>query len=156
MTPQPMTIYRLEDLSVNYFIKGLFEDQTFITIVDDFPRQLLQLPTISVVAGRLIEERYELGNRDAGLRTRKWIFDIFAKTTSQRDDFGYKILDTTDNGISVYDYNEGFPPDASPTRINQLSVIKKSYEPLDTIPTSKNEKLYYRGQIILITQNVKV
>lgn len=152
MSPTPMTIYRLEDLSMVYFIKGLFSSVGFITIVNEFPKEVLEVPTISVVNGKLVEERYELGNRDSGLRTRRWYIDIFAKNVSQRDDFAYKILDETDNGINVYDYNEGFPPDASPSIVNHLSVILKSHEPIDVIPTV-NEKLYYRGQVILTTQN---
>ena len=154
MTEQ-MTIYRLEDLSVNYFIRNLFESFPMITIVDEYPETILEVPTISIVNGKLIEERFELGNRDSGLRTRRWFIDIFAKNKSQRDDFGYRILDNTDNGIRVYDYNEGFPPSASPSLINHLSVVRKSYEPVEVI-RQLNEKLYYRGQIILITQNDKV
>jgi hypothetical protein len=152
---EPMTIYRLEDLSVVFFMKNLFEESSFITVVDDFPDTILQVPTISVVAGKLIEERYELGNSDSGLRTRRWFIDIFAVNKSQRDDFAYKILDSTDRGIHVYNYNEGFPPNASPSEVNHLSVISKSYQPLDVIPKA-NEKLFYRGQILLITQNDKV
>jgi len=147
-----MTIYRLEDLSMNYFIRDIFQSFSSITIVNEFPKEILQLPTIAVINGRLIEEYFELGNRDKGLRTRRWFIDIFAKSVSQRDDYAYKILDSTNNGISVYDYNEGFPPDASPATVNHLSVISQSYEPLDVVSTS-NEKLYYRGQLILITQN---
>ena len=150
-----MTIYRLEDLSMVHYTKDLFSDSEFIKIVDEFPKQKLQLPTISVVNGKLIEEQYELGNRDAGLRTRRWFIDIFAVNKSQRDDFAYKFLDDCDKGITVYDYNEGFPPSSSPTAINHLSVISKSYQPIDVIPDI-NETLYYRGQIILITTNDKV
>jgi len=139
--PTPMLIYRLEDLSVTYFIKDLFQENAFITIVDEFPKQVLQLPTMSVVNGKMIEERFELGTEDSGIRTRRWFIDIFALNKSQRDDFAYNILDSTDSGISVYDYNEGFPPSASPTKINHLSVISKSYEPIDLMFAS-NENLY--------------
>lgn len=152
---ESMTIYRLEDLSMNFFIKSLFADFSFITVVDEFPKVVLNLPTISVVNGKLSEEEFELGNRDKGLRTRRWFIDVFALNKSQRDDFGYKILSNTKDGINIYDYNEGFPPDASPTKINHLSVITQVYEPIDVIP-QVNEKLYYRGQLILITQNDKV
>lgn len=149
---EEMLIYRLEDLSMNYFIRDLFYEFPQVTIVNEFPKQVMSVPTISIVNGKLIEEHYELGNRETGLRTRRWLIDIFAKNISQRDDFAYKILNATGDGISVYDYNEGFPPSASPTKVNHLSVISKSHEPLDIIP-SANEKLYYRGQIMLITQN---
>lgn len=152
---EQMTIYRLEDLSMNYFVKGLFASFPFITIVNEFPKQILQVPTISVVNGKLIEERFELGNRDSGLRTRRWFIDIFGSNVSQRDDFAYRVLHSTDSGITVYDYNEGFPPTVSPTAVNHLSVISKSYEPLD-IPIGENEKMYYRGQVILMTTNDKV
>lgn len=151
----PMLIYRLEDLSVNYFVKNLFQEAGFITITDEFPSRILTVPTISIENGKLAEERFELGNRDSGIRIRRWLINIFAVNKSQRDDFAYKLLDSTDDGINVYDYNEGFPPNASPTRINHLDVISKTYEPIDVIIQS-NEKLYYRGQIILITKNDKV
>ena len=152
---EPMTIYRLEDLSMNYFIKDLFEPFPMITIVDEFPTRILSVPTISVVNGKLSENEYELGNSDT-TRLRIWFIDIFAVNKSQRDDFGYRILnELRTRGINVYDYNEGFPPDASPTLINHLSVIKRSYEPIDVIQ-SLNEKLYFRGQLILITRNDKV
>lgn len=150
-----MSIYRLEDLSMFYYTKNLFMDYPHIIIVDEFPKQILEVPTISVVNGKLIEERFELGNRDSGLRTRRWFIDIFAVNKSQRDDFAYKFLDDCDKGITVFDYNEGFPPAASPAAVNHLSVISKSYQPIDVL-ADVNEKLHYRGQIILITTNDKV
>lgn len=152
---EAMLIYRLEDLSMRYYVEQLFSSFGFVTVVSEFPKQLLSLPTISVVNGKLIEDRFELGNRKSGLRTRRWFIDIYAGNLSQRDDFAYRILNESDNGMDVYDYNEGFPPSASPTVINHLSVISKSYEPIDVLRSS-NELLYYRGQLILITQNDKV
>src|SRR5574339_832279 len=119
-----LTIYRLEDLSMNYFVRGIFEPFPMITITDEFPKQILEIPTISVVNGKLSESEFEMGNRERGERIRMWFIDIFAINKSQRDDFAYKILTTIKNGITVYDYNEGFPPSASPTSINHLSVIK--------------------------------
>ena len=160
MTEQ-MNIYRLEDLSVIYFVKGIFQSFAMVTITDEFPTQYalglaLTLPTLAVTNGRLTEEEFELGNSDT-FRVRRWFVDIFAINKSQRDDFAYRILmELKTKGITVYDYNEGFPPVASPTNINHLSVISRSYEPIDIIPTSENEKLYYRGQLIFITKNDKV
>ena len=152
---EPMTIYRLEDLSIIYFVKNLFNQYEHITIVNEFPKTILKVPTVAIVNGKLIEENFELGNRVPELRTRRWFIDIYASTITQRDDFAYRILQAKNDGINVYDYNEGFPPDASPTKINHLSVIKNSYEPLSILPQI-NEVLYYRGQLILITQNDKV
>lgn len=151
----PMLIYRLEDLSVNYFVKNIFAAYPDIPILDEYPESILIIPTVSVVNGKLVAELFELGNRDPGVRTRRWLIDIFAKTKSQRDDFAYTILSDTANGINVYDYNEGFPPSASPAQINHLSVIRQSYQPFDVM-RNQNSLLYYRGQIILITNNDKV
>lgn len=152
---EQMKIYRLEDLSVNYFIRDIFHIYPQVAIVDEFPSQPLSIPTISVVNGKLEEELFELGNRDTGIRTRRWFIDVFAGNKSQRDDFAYKILSETSDGISVYDYNEGFPPSASPAVINHLSMVTKSYQPFDVVK-NLNENLFYRGQIILITRNDKV
>lgn len=146
-----MLIYRLEDLSMIYFVKDNFATFPNITITDEFPKQILAVPTISVVNGKLIEEEFELGNSDT-VRIRRWFIDIFAGNKSQRDDFAYRILNLSKQGINVYDYNEGFPPSVSPTKINHLDVISRSYEPIDILPDA-NEKLYYRGQLILITKN---
>jgi hypothetical protein len=150
-----MLIYRLEHLSVDYFIKDLFQPFPFITYTHQFPKEILQVPTISVVNGKISEEEFELGNSDT-IRLRRWYVDIFAKNDTQRDDFAYRILEELrTKGITVYDYNEGFPPDASPAAINHLSVISRTYEPIDVI-AKVNEKLYYRGQLIFITKNDKV
>ena len=145
-----MTVYRLEDLSVYFFIKNMFSDTPFIEIVDSFPEQILTIPTISIDAGRIKEENFEIGNRDR-VRIRTWYIDIFAKNKSQRDDFGYRILDQSNNGINVYDYNEGFPPTVV-TRIEHMDVLSISYEPIPVM-LAENEKLYFRGQVILVTQN---
>lgn len=147
-----LSIYRLEDLSVFFFIKNTFIDiANFITIVDSYPDEILSVPTIAVDAGRLKEEPYELGNRDL-LRVRTWYIDIFAKNRAQCDDFAYKILEQTKNGINVYDYNEGFPPKIIPSIIEHMDILSRSYEPIPVM-LDGSEKLYYRGQVILVTQN---
>lgn len=151
---EQMSIYRLEDLSVNYWVRGIFQPFGQVNIVDEYPETLLTLPTVSVVEGKLMEEEFELGNRD-GIRIRRWFIDVFAVTKSQRKDFGYKILAEAKNGINVYDYNEGFPPSASPSLINHLTVVSRTFDPIPVVK-SLNETLYYRGQLILITKNDKV
>jgi hypothetical protein len=147
----PLIIYRLEDLSMFFFIKNMFQDVSFIDIQDSFPEKILDVPTISIDAGKLKEELFEIGNRDK-VRIRTWYIDIFAKNRSQRDDFGYRILDQSKNGIIVYDYNEGFPPDIAPSRIEHMQVLSDSYEPIPVM-LDEQEKLYFRGQVILVTQN---
>lgn len=149
--PTPLIIYRLEDLSVFFFIKNMFLDTSYIEIVDSFPEEILAVPTISIDAGKLKEELFEMGNRDR-VRIRTWYIDIFAKNRSQRDDFGYRILDQSKNGINVYDYNEGFPPDVTPSRIEHMDVLSISYEPIPVMLDEVQPK-YFRGQVILVTQN---
>ena len=147
-----MLVYRLEDLSMFYFIKNMFQDlASFIEIVDSFPEQILTIPTISIDAGRIKEELFELGDRDK-VRIRTWYIDIFAKNKSQRDDFGYRILAESKNGIGVYDYNEGFPPLVTPSKIGHMGILAISYEPVPVM-LAENENLYFRGQVIIDTQN---
>ena len=146
-----MNIYRLEDLSMYFFIKDMFSDVSFINVVDSFPEEILTIPTISIDAGRIKEELFEVGNRDR-VRIRTWYIDVFAKNKSQRDDFGYRILDQSNNGINVYDYNEGFPPDVTPSRIEHFDILSISYEPVPVM-LDEVEPKYFRGQVILVTQN---
>jgi len=145
-------IYRNEDLSMFYFIKNMFQDlASFIEIVDSFPERVLTIPTISIDAGKIKEELFEMGDKDK-VRIRTWYIDVFAKNKSQRDDFGYKILDKTKNGINIYDYNEGFPPDIIPTKIGHMDILSISYEPVPVM-LDESEPLHFRGQVILVTQN---
>lgn len=86
------------------------------------------------------------------VRIRRWYIDIFAKNKSQRDDFGYRILDNCKDGINIYDYDEGFPPDITPSKIGHMAVVARSFEPV-AVFLEEHENLYYRGQVILVTQN---
>ena len=145
-----MYLERKEDLSVYYFLKEVFPE-TFITVVDGFPEGDLVLPTVAVEAGKIDVVEFELGNRD-GLRIRKWYIDIYAKNKSQRDEFGYRLLDELKDGIPVYNYDEGFPPSVTPTRVGTLTVSSKSYIPVK-ISADVVEKLYYRATISFVAQN---
>ena len=146
-----MLIYRLEDLSVKYFVEDIFRDVPFITIVDSFPDQILQVPTVSIEAGRLKEELFEIGNRDR-VRIRRWYIDIFAKSIPQRDDMAYRLMDESKDGINIYDYNEGFPPSVSPTKIGHMDIMGIAYEPIPVF-LEEHENKYYRGQVTLVSQN---
>lgn len=143
-----MYLERLEDISVYHFLKEVFTDSPHITIEDGFPEKDLVLPTVAVEAGRIDVKEFELGNRD-GLRIRRWYIDIFALNKSQRDDFGYRLLNELKNGIPVYNYNEGFPPTATPTKIGNLVVTAKSYEPIMVV-ADVSETLYYRATVTMV------
>lgn len=142
---------RLEDLSIYYWLKSKFSDASYIRIVDGFPEGDLVLPTIAVEAGRIDVQEYEMGNRD-GLRVRRWFIDIYASNKSQRDEFGYRLLNELKNGIPVYNYNEGFPPSVAPTKIGALQILAKSYDPI-RINADVVEKLYYRATVSIVAQN---
>jgi len=146
-----MYVERKEDLSVYYHINDQFSDVSYVIVEDSFPETVMQVPTIAIDAGTLDHELFEMGNRTP-LRLRKWYIDVFAKTKSQRDDFCYRILNSLDSGINVYDYDEGFPPDVDPTKIGHLALIKKSFLPIPVM-IEENQKKYYRGQVIIITEN---
>ena len=146
-----MLVYRLEDLSMFYFIKNVFSDTPYIEIVDSFPEEILTVPTVSIDAGKLKEELFQLGDRNK-VRYRTWYIDIFAKNKSQRDDFGYRILDQIKNGVNIYNYNEGFPPVATPSRIGHMDILSISYEPMPVM-LDEVQPSYFRGQVILDTQN---
>lgn len=147
-----MFIERLEDLSVFYFLKdGVFSGYDFIKITDEYPDTNLTLPTVSVENGRIDVKDYQLGDRD-GLRVRRWDIDIFAKNKSQRDDFGYKLLNDLKNGIPVYNYNEGFPPSSTPTKVGVLQVISKTYIPIK-VNSGISELLYYRATVSFVAQD---
>lgn len=141
----------MEDLSVYYFVKDKFSSSSFVQIVDGFPEQDLKTPTISIEAGKIDVKEYELGNRD-GLRVRRWYIDIFAKNKSQRDEFGYKLLNELKNGIPVYNYNEGFPPDVSPTKVGALQILSKTYDPV-LVDSKISELLKYRASVYIVAQN---
>lgn len=125
-----------------------------ITIVDGFPEGDLVLPTIAVEAGKIDVVEFEMGNR-VGLRVRRWYIDIYANNKSQRDEFGYRLLDVLKDGIPVYNYDEGFPPTVTPSNIGHLQVLSKSYNPIK-ISADVVEKLYYRATVSMVAQNDKV
>jgi hypothetical protein len=107
-------IERKQDIAINYWLKNLFSDAPFVTVVDGFPQDDLVLPTISVEWSTLETYSSELGNRELG-KKRMWFLDIFAKDKAQRDEYAFRILHALeDGGISVYDYDLGFPPTATP------------------------------------------
>jgi hypothetical protein len=145
-----MSLERLEDLSVYYLVKNLFASVPGVLVVDDYPNQDLVLPTVAVTAGKVRLEDFELGNR-AGRRYWKWRIDVYAKNKSQRDEFGYRILDSFLNGVTVYDYNAGFPP-ATVSGIGHLDVVAREMDFIRVMPELV-DKMYYRAAITIVATN---
>jgi hypothetical protein len=137
-----MHIERKKDLSVYHWLVDLFSDASYINVVDGFPTENLELPTVAVEGGTIKLKPFELGNRNR-IFNRIWFIEIFAKNKSQRDDFSYRILSALENIIPVYDYDEGFPPDVDPTQIGGLDPLIIQATPIKILP-EMTEKLYYR------------
>lgn len=137
---------RKEDLSIYYWLKDLFSATPYIGIHDGFPGSPITVPVVAVDYRILNARHYELGNKER-LGNRIWYIDVFAKNKSQRDEIAYTILHALEESIPVYDYDEGFPPDVSPSRLGclmigdnvELEVIEIMPELVDT--------LYYRERV---------
>lgn len=89
----------------------------------------------------------ELGNRKL-VKTRIWFIDIFAVNKSQRDEFAYKIFNELDDGVPVYNYNEGFPEQGiTPTRLGALLPLSRRIKNIP-VDSSLVDEMYYRAEIV--------
>jgi len=139
---------RKEDLSIYYWLKALFADYSFITVVDGFPSTDLVIPSVSVEPDTIEVEDFQLGDR-AGLRMRTWYLDIFAKNKTQRDEFAYKILDALKDGVPVYDYDISIPSD---TEIGHLDILKRRMY-IFRIDPELVSTMYYRATVSILAIN---
>lgn len=141
-------IERKQELSVVYFLKSKFSSTAFLKIEDEFPDKLISLPTISVDWDDLVGYEFELGNSKM-LQERTWYIDIFANTKEQRKDFAYKIFNDLQEGVPVYNYDEGFPPDVTPTQLGCLVPVSIKIRKMAIIPKLIDE-LYWRATVIMV------
>lgn len=140
-----------EDLSVYFWLKDKFQAYPIVTIVDAYPdAENLTLPTISVEAEDVTSYELELGNRKE-VKVRKYVFDIFALTKQQKDEFAYKIFNDLDDPIPVYDYDQGFPPNVSPTKLGSLIRRQRNIRYV-RVYSELVEKMLYRAIVILIAE----
>lgn len=140
---------RLEEYSITYWLKDLFSAYPQVKIVNDYPNESLELPTVSIYGGDIHFKTYQLGSRGNNSEN-TWYVDVFASNKAQRDDFASYITHALENKIPVYDYNEGFPPSASPTLLYSLDILDMVARPIRIFPELV-EKLYYRTTIIFTT-----
>ena len=145
-----MHLIRKRELSVYYFMKEIFDPYSFVNVVDAYPLEDMSLPTIAVEGRNIGVIPHELGNR-VGLKNRLWTIDVFAENKDQQGEFTYLILDELEDGIPVYDYDEGFPPGISPTQIGTLQVFDLESTPIYVFPQLV-EKLYWRTRISFIAK----
>lgn len=145
-----MHIIRKRELSVYYFMEGIFDPYSFVNVVDAYPDEDMSLPTIAVEGRNIGVIPNELGTR-VGLKNRLWSIDVFAENKDQQGEFTYLILDELEDGIPVYDYDEGFPPSTSPTQIGALGIFDIEATPIYVFPQLV-EKLYWRTRISFVTK----
>jgi hypothetical protein len=144
-------IERKKDLSIYYYIKDLFVANPTINVVDGFPVSNLVLPTVSIEASDINLEPFELGNEEE-LFIRIWYIDVFGKNKTQRDDLLYKVLRALQYKIPVYDYDMGFPPDVTPSRVGALRPRKIRSKTLKVMPELV-DTLYYRASVSFTTED---
>jgi hypothetical protein len=146
-----MYLEKKQDYSVYHWMKSLFSDAPFVTVVDEFPSQLLTVPTVSIESRVLHLIRFELGDRE-GIKPRVFYINIFAQNKTQRDDFGYRIIHALEDGIPVYDYEEGFPENgATPAVIGLMSAEDIKLEWVRVVPEF-TEKMYWRAIVSFLAE----
>ena len=149
-----LELERKKDISIVYWLRDVFDDVTNIDILDEYSVKELQVPSLALQTGLITGEDFQLGDRTQKL-IRLWHIDIYAKSTEQRNDIAYRLLREVDDGIPVYDYDEGFPPDYDPTQIGTIGVFNKGYTPIAVVPELL-EKMYWRGSVTIFTEYSEV
>lgn len=140
-----MNILKLQDLSVYYYIKNLFTDASFVNVTNAFEPEDLVIPTIAVENDEITTYSLELGNRSFG-KIRTWYIDIYAINRGQRDEFAYRILQEVENKIPVYNYDQGFPPDVTPSKLGVLDPESVQLKIVKVLP-ELTELMYYRSVV---------
>lgn len=141
-----MNLKRKADLSVYYFVKNLFASYPFIRVTDGFPEDSLTLPTIAVELDSIDTYDFELGNKEKAFIA-TWYIDVFAQDKSQRDEYAYLLMSALESSIPVYDYDEGFPPSSTPSKIGCLYTDNIKMQIIKVLP-ELTEKMYYRSLVI--------
>lgn len=145
-----MELERKQDLSIYYWLDGLMQPYPMVNVNDGFPEGDLVLPSVTIESDAITPHLKEMGSR-VSWRRRFWIIDVIALNKAQRDELTSIILNDIENGISVYDYDEGFPPGVSPTEIGLLSPTDWDVRTIRVFPTLV-EKMYWRNTIRFFTE----
>lgn len=146
-----MFLERKQDLSIYYWLKdNVFSAYPTVNVEDGYPEEDLNLPVVAVVNLPIILDPRELGTRK-GLRVRGWRLEVYANNKAQRDEMSSIIIDTIENGIPVYDYDEGFPPDVSPSQLGTMLPSDIEVVPVRIFPELV-EKLYWKVSVQFTTE----
>lgn len=147
-----MQLERLQDLSIYYWLVGLFAVYPQVTVVDGYTTADVNLPSVTVTDGPIDYIPFQHGSR-VHKRSRVWMIDIATNNKAQRTEFSSYIVSNLENGISVYDYNEGFPP----TPVTQIGTIRArdiDVRPIRIFPELSESKMYWRGTIVFFDDYV--
>lgn len=143
-----MQINRKVDLSVYYYLEDLLPSS--VTVEDGFPTDErgvpsgdLSLPTIATNRLPITIRPYQLGG--VGLPWYHYAIDIYGNSKTQKDDLAYLIQEELDNSnIAVNDYDEGFPPAITPSRIGTLVIVGDITNSEVYVFPEVTQKLYWR------------
>lgn len=141
-----MRLNRKIDRSIYYWLDDLVHDS--VNVEDGFPSGELVLPTVSITNLDIEGMPFELGGDEQNWYF--WRIDVFAKNKEQRDELAYQIFDCLEDNITVQDYDEGFPPSVTPSRIGTLVVSKRKLRPIHVFKDLV-EKIYWRSSITFFT-----
>lgn len=133
-----------QNLSIYYWLKNLFSDTPYVKVVDGFPEDTFEIPTIAIELDKVETYPLEMGSRSFG-KISRWFIDIFAANKSQRSEFSNRILYALEDKIPVYDYDVAFPPADAP-RIGVIDPLDITVQIIKVLP-ELTEKMYYRAVI---------
>lgn len=143
-----MYIELKQDLSVLQFLRTLFSDAPFIKVVDGFPEEEFDIPTVALETDSITAENFEMGNREFA-KQRYWYIDVYAVSKAQRDEIAYRIIHALEEKIPVYDFDQGFPPTVIP-RLGVLDPDNVQLKVIKILP-ELTELMYYRSVVNFTT-----
>ncbi len=135
-----MNKYRLMDLSFYYTLKQKADELNIVNFREGFLEvdfEKAEIPLVVFDNTTIFLSPKEVGNREQLIR-RGYNVIVYAQNKKQRDDLIYEFISVLEGPIIVYNYNEGFPPDVTPSKIGclrfeDISVSFLSYgRPEDT------------------------
>lgn len=149
-----MELEKKKDISIVYWLRDIFSDVSSLKVVDEYREQELSVPSIALETGPMSSKPFQLGDRTKQT-FKTWYIDLYANSSEQRNEMAYRIMRLLDEGISVYDYDEGFPPSISPTKIGLIGVLEQKYDPISVVPDLL-EVMYWRGSVTIFTDYSEV
>lgn len=146
-----MQLNRKVDLSVYYFLDDLLPD--LVTVYDGYPvgedgrpSGDLIVPSVASVRQPIVLRPFELAG--LSLAWYYYIIDVYASTKAQRDDIAYLIQTNLDSDyVPIYDYDEGFPPLVSPSRLGTLVLTGDITSEVVYVFSELTPKKYWRALV---------